>query len=415
MVPGQYRASKGPARGGRGHRRLHRLPGARSVPGVVAAALGRRPAWCLGRPDLRRPRAAAPPVARRPPRRCPGLRIRGNCPAAVPPAVLAFGEGQRRSVSADISNRGPATRGQLRIYLGCAPGAGTTCALLREGRLRAEHGTGVVVASVETHGRPGTEVLLAGLEVISPPAVAYRGTAVEGIDLAAILARSPQVALVDDLAHSNAPGARHAARWQEVEDLLAAGIDVISNVSVAHLESLSDVVAKITGVAPQRTVPDPVIRAADEVQLVDIAPEVLRDRMARGHIYPPQQAAAALGGWCRTGNLAALRELALLWLAAALAKSPRWHRGGHDLGRGQARERVVVALSGGLDGETLIRRAARIAARCGADLMAVHAAPPGGPAATVCAALADQRRLTESLGGSYHQLAAGDIPTALLA
>jgi len=318
-------------------------------------------------------------------------------------------------VSADISNREPATRGHLRIYLGCAPGAGATCALLREGRLRAEHGTDVVVASVETHGRPGTEVLLAGLEVISPPAVAYRGTAVEGIDLGAILARGPQVALVDDLAHSNAPGARHATRWQEVEDLLAAGIDVISTVSIAHLESLSDVMAKITGVTPRQTVPDPVVRAADEVQLVDIAPEVLRDRMARGHIYPPRQAAAALGGWCQTGNLAALRELALLWLAATLAKSPQRHRGGHDLSRGQARERVVVALSGGLEGETLIRRAARIAARCGADLMAVHAAPPGGPAATVCAALADQRRLTESLGGSYHQLAAGDIPTALLA
>ena len=319
-------------------------------------------------------------------------------------------------MSASVSYREPVARGRLRIYLGCAPGAGTTCALLGEGRVRAEHGTDVVVASAETHGRPGTGALLVGLEVISPPTVADRGAAVEGMDLGAILARGPQVALVDDLAHSNAPGARHAARWQDVEDLLAAGIDVISTVSIAHLESLSDVVAKITGVAPQRTVPDPVVRAADEVQVVDVAPEVLRDRMARGRIYPPQQAQAALGGWYQAGNLAALRELALLWVAATLANSPQRHRpDSHGLGRGQAQERVVVALSGGPEGETLIRRAARIAARSGADLLVVHAARHGGPAAAVRSALAGQRRLTEALGGSYHQLADKDIPTALLA
>ena len=191
---------------------------------------------------------------------------------------------------------------------------------------------------------------------------------------------------------------------------------MISTVSVAHLESLSDVVAKITGTAPRQTVPDPVVRAADEVQLVDTTPEVLRDRMARGHIYPPQQAEAALRGWFQAGNLAALRELALLWLAATLVNRSQRHRpGGHAPGLGSARERVVVALSGGPEGEALIRRAARIAARSGADLLAVHAAQPGGPAATVHAALAGQRRLTESLGGSYHQLAGEDIPAALLA
>ena len=318
-------------------------------------------------------------------------------------------------MSAEARRQAPATRGHLRIYLGCAPGAGTTCALLGEGRQRAGHGTDVVVASVETHGRPGTEALLAGLEVVPPPTVADRATAVAGIDVGAILARSPQVALVDDLARSNAPGACHAARWQDVEDLLAAGIDVISTVSIAHLESLSDVVAKITGAAPRQTVPDPVVQAADEVQLIDITPEVLRDRMARGHIYPPQQAQAALGGWFQAGNLAALRELGLLWLAATLANSLARHRsGGHDPGLGPARERLVVALSGGPEGETLIRRAARVAARSGADLLAVHAARPSGPAAAY-AALAGQRRLIESLGGSYHRLAGDDIPTALLA
>ena len=278
--------------------------------------------------------------------------------------------------------RGAAARGRLRIYLGCAPGAGTTCALLSEGRRRTEHGTDVVVASADTHGRPHPEDLLAGLELIPSASVRYRGMVAQEMDLGAVLARGPAVALVDDFAHRNAPGSRHRARWQDVEDLLAAGIDVISAVHVGQLDSLADVVAKITGTAPAQTVPDPVVRAAGEVELVDVAPEALRDRLARGHIYPADQAEAALGGWFQTQNLSALRELALRWLAAALAGGPRRHLpGGGDPGSGQARERVVVALSGGPEGETLIRRAARIAARSGADLLAVHAAPPGRPPA----------------------------------
>src|SRR5271155_5688179 len=173
-------------------------------------------------------------------------------------------------------------------------------------------------------------------------------------------------------------GARHRARWQDVEDLLAAGIDVISTVSVLHLDSLADVVAKIIGAAPRQTVPDSVVRAAGEVELVDVAPEALRDRLARGHIYPADQVEAALGGWFQAGNLSALRELALLWLAAALAGGPRRHlRGGGDPGSGQVRERVVVALSGGPEGETLIRQAARIAARSGGGPLA-GAPPPAG-------------------------------------
>ena len=288
--------------------------------------------------------------------------------------------------------------------------------MLSEGRRSAEHGTDVVVASAEAHGRPYTENLLAGLEVIPSAKVPSQGMLAEEMDLGAVLARGPAVALVDDFAHRNAPGSRHRARWQDVEDLLAAGIDVISTVSVGDLDSLADVVTKITGTAPRQSVPDPVVRAAGEVELVDVAPEALRDRLARGHIYPAEQAEAALGGWFQTGNLSALRELALLWLAAALAGGPRRHlRGGGDPGSGQARERVVVALSGGPEGEMLIRRAARIAARSGGDLLAVHAARPGRPARSGRAGLAAQRRLAESAGGSYHQLADQDIPAALLA
>ena len=228
---------------------------------------------------------------------------------------------------ADARPRGPAARGRLRIYLGYAPGAGTTCALLSEGRRRAEHGADVVVATAETHGRPYAEGLLAGLEVIPHAKVRYRGVLEEEMDLGAVLARGPAVALVDEVAHRNAPGSRHRARWQDVQDLLAAGIEVISTVSAGQLDSLADVAAKITGAAPGYSVPDPVVRAADEVELVDLVPEALRDRLARSCIYPPGQAQAALGGWFQTANLSALRELTLLWLAATLAGGPRRDHG----------------------------------------------------------------------------------------
>ena len=318
-------------------------------------------------------------------------------------------------MSADTPPREPLPPGRLRVYLGYAPGAGTTFALLSEGHRRAKRGTDVVVASARTHGRAHTAALLAGLEVIPPVTIPHRGTAVAEMDTDAVLARRPTVALVDDLAHRNVPGARHAARWQDVEDLLRAGIDVVSTASIQNLESLADVVNKITGVPPGETVPDPVIADADEVELVDVAPETLRDRMARGYIHPAERAGGVLDGAFQTGNLAALRELALRWVAATLAgRALPGRPGGQHLGRGHVRERVVVALGGGPEDQSLIRRAARIAARSGADLLAVHAAPAGGPAAADRAALATQRRLTEAIGGTYHHLADDDIPTALL-
>ena len=309
----------------------------------------------------------------------------------------------------------PLPPGRLRVYLGYAPGAGTTFALLSEGHRRAERGTDVVVASARTHGRAHTAALLAGLEVIPPVTIPRRGTAVAEMDMGAVLARRPAVALVDDLAHRNVPGARHATRWQDVEDLLRAGIDVVSTASIQNLESLADVVDKITGVPPSETVPDPVIATAAEVELVDVAPETLRDRMADGSVHPPEWAGGVLGGAFQMGNLAALRELALRWVAATLAGGPLPGRpGGQDLGRGHVRERVVVALGGGPEDQALLRRAARITARSGGDLLSVHVAPLGLPAAAGRAALAAQRQLTEAIGGTYHQLADDDIPAALL-
>ena len=212
-------------------------------------------------------------------------------------------------MSADPLCRGPVPRGPLRIYLGYAPGAGAACALLSEGHRRAGRGTDVVVAGARPHGRAHTAGLLAGLEVISAVTIPHEGTAVAEMDLGAVLARSPAVALVDDLAHHNVPGARHAGRWPDVEDLLRAGIDVVSAVSIEHLESLRDGAGKITGVPPLETVPDPVVAAAGEVELVDVAPETLRDRMARGHIYPAERAEGALSGAFQAGNLAVPRDV----------------------------------------------------------------------------------------------------------
>src|SRR5215468_6962738 len=255
-------------------------------------------------------------------------------------------------------------RGQLRIYLGAAAGVGKTYAMLSEGHRRADRGADVVVAFAEAHRRPHTQDLLDGLEVIPRQQLSYRGATFEEMDVDAVIARHPQIALVDELAHTNVPGSRHAKRWEDVEELLRAGIDVISTVNIQHLESLNDVVVKITGVPQRETVPDAIARAADQVELIDMTPEALRRRMAHGNIYPAEKIDAALSNYFRPGNLAALRELALLWLADKVDEGLQRYREAHDIhATWEARERVVVALTGGPEGDTLIRRAARIAAR----------------------------------------------------
>jgi two-component system sensor histidine kinase KdpD len=308
-------------------------------------------------------------------------------------------------------------RGQLRIYLGSAAGVGKTYAMLCEGHRRQERGAEVVVAFVETHGRAHTAALLDGLEAVPRARLAYRGTTFEDMDVDAVLARAPQIALVDELAHTNVPGSRNSKRWQDVEELLAAGVDVISTVNIQHLESLNDVVEKITGVPQRETVPDAVVRAADQVELVDMTPEALRRRMAHGNIYSAEKIDAALTHYFRAGNLAALRELALLWLADKVDEGLQRYRSAHDIhDTWETRERVVVALTGGPEGETLIRRAARIAARSsGGDLLAVHVTRSDGLTGADPAALATQRGLAESLGGSYHQVVGDNVPQTLLA
>ena len=310
----------------------------------------------------------------------------------------------------------PPSRGQLRIYLGSAAGVGKTFAMLGEGHRRQERGADVVVAFVETHGRQHTADELDGLEVVPRARIAYRDTFFEEMDLDAVLARHPEIALVDEFAHTNVPGSRNSKRWQDVEELLAAGIDVISTVNIQHLESLNDVVEKITGVPQRETVPDAIVRAADQVELVDMTAEALRRRMAHGNIYPAEKIDAALTHYFRAGNLSALRELALLWLADKVDEGLQRYRAAHDIhGTWEARERVVVALTGGPEGETLIRRAARIAARSsGGDLLALHVTRSDGLTGANPAALAAQRHLAESLGGTYHQVIGDNVHEALL-
>ena len=307
-------------------------------------------------------------------------------------------------------------RGQLRVYLGAAPGVGKTYAMLDEGHRRAERGTDVVVAFVQTHGRPKTAKLLEGLEALPTRELSYRGAEFEEMDLPGVLARAPQLALVDELAHTNIPGAEHEKRWQDIEALLEAGIDVISTVNIQHLESVNDVVHAITGVPQRETVPDAVVRAAEQVELVDMTPEALRRRMAHGNIYQPDKVDAALGNYFRPGNLTALRELALLWLADSVEEGLQRYRQNHGIATTwETRERVVVALTGGPEGETLIRRAARIAARAtGGDLLAVHIMRGDGLAGSSVAELSKQRLLVESLGGSYHSVMGDNIPAAIL-
>ncbi|WP_030454091.1 sensor histidine kinase [Herbidospora cretacea] len=307
-------------------------------------------------------------------------------------------------------------RGRLRVYLGAAPGVGKTYAMLGEGRRAAERGRDVVVGLVETHGRAKTAALLAGLEEVPRRELSYRGSRFTEMDVDAVLARRPKVALVDELAHTNVPGSRNPKRWQDVEELLDAGIDVVTTVNVQHLESLNDVVEEITGVPQRETVPDEVVRRADQIELVDMSPEALRRRMAHGNVYAPEKVDAALSNYFRVGNLTALRELALLWVAGRVDDQLDRYRAEHGIATTwEARERVVVALTGGPEGDTLIRRAARVTARTkGADLLAVHVTRGDGLVGGDPAHLARQRALVEALGGTYHQVVGDDVPRALL-
>lgn len=336
-----------------------------------------------------------------------------------PPRVTSGGEPPPDTASESdeqpVSAGPKPKRGELRIYLGAAPGVGKTYAMLGEAHRRLERGTDLVAAVVETHGRKKTAELLGGIETIPPRLVEYRGGVFPELDVTAVLKRRPQVVLVDELAHTNTPGSRNPKRWMDVEELLDAGVSVISTVNVQHLESLNDVVAQITGIEQQETVPDEVVRGAAQVELVDITPEALRRRLSHGNVYAPAKIDAALSNYFRRGNLTALRELALLWLAdqvdAALVK---YRSDNRITATWEARERVVVAVTGGPESETLVRRASRIASKASAELMVVHVVRGDGLAGVSAPQMGRVRELATKVGATVHTVVGDDIPATLL-
>ena len=297
---------------------------------------------------------------------------------------------------------GQRRRGRLRVYLGAAPGSGKTFAMLAEGRERGRRGDDVVIGLVETYGRPRTVEAIGDLEMVPRERIEYRGTSLEEMDLEAVLVRHPEVVLVDELAHTNAPGSRHEKRWQDVEDLRDAGIDVVTTVNVQHVESVKDVVERITGIVVRETVPDMVLDGADEIQFVDIAPEALRKRMRHGNIYRPDRVETALSNFFRPGNLAALREIALRLVAQSMAQAS---------GVMVSPEDVLVSVSCRASSTGLIRRASRMARRLRGQCVVMTVLPPGVDRGQQVAAT---EALAIKLGCRFHVVHADDKADAII-
>jgi two-component system, OmpR family, sensor histidine kinase KdpD len=307
--------------------------------------------------------------------------------------------------------------GHFRIYLGAAPGVGKTYAMLSEGQRRRRRGTDVVAGFVESYGRPLTEDLLNGFEIIPRRVVTYRGTQLEEMDLDAVLRRRPEVALIDELAHTNVPGSgRHDKRWQDVLDILGAGIHVITTVNIQHLESLADEVEQITGTPVRERVPDWVVRKANQIELIDSSPEQLRRRMLHGNIYPKDKVPQALTHFFRTENLIALRELALRFVAdesdEELLRYPRRHQS--QVLR-ETTERIMVAVTAAPGADALLRHAARIALRCRAELEVVHVVVVVDDGLSGKRRPADGlRQLTADLGARWHEIQQDDPARAIV-
>lgn len=314
---------------------------------------------------------------------------------------------------------GHVSKGKLRIYLGMAAGVGKTYAMLNEGRRRKSRGTDVVIGYVETHGRSLTAAQIGDLEIIPRRRVTYRGITLEEMDLDALLQRHPQVALVDELAHTNVSGSRNAKRYQDIEELLAAGITVISTLNIQHLDGLNDLVEAITGVRQRETVPDRVLDEADEVELVDIAPEALRARLRHGNIYPPERAERALTNYFSQANLTALRDLALRRITEkteAQLESLMEEQAGPDksVARTTPAELVMVAFHKQPNARWLIRSGWRLARGLKAQLLAVTIVPPGTLASDDhTATLAEARQLAEDLGAEALFVEGEDVAAAL--
>jgi two-component system, OmpR family, sensor histidine kinase KdpD len=305
--------------------------------------------------------------------------------------------------------------GHFRIYLGAVAGVGKTYDMLNEGKRRLERGTDVVVGFVEAHKRPLTEALLEGFEVVPRKAVEYRGAQFEEMDLDAVLARHPKVALVDELAHTNVPGSgRNAKRWEDVLELLDAGIDVITTLNIQHVESLADAVEQMTGARVRERVPDWVVRKANQIELVDSSPEQLRRRMLHGNIYPPEKIPYALSHFFQTDNLIALRELALRFLADETEEELLEHLRRHSEKRlWETRERILAAVTGAPGTDILLRRAARMAARAKGELNVIHVVASDAAPMKDKTKFESLRKLVSDLGARWYEVSNSDPAQAI--
>jgi two-component system sensor histidine kinase KdpD len=312
-------------------------------------------------------------------------------------------------------------KGRLKIYIGAAAGVGKTWRMLEEAHQLREHGVDVVLGLIETHGRAETLTKVGDLEVIPRRRVEYRGTTVEEMDLDATLARKPEVVVVDELAHTNVPGSKHEKRYQDVEELLAAGINVITAMNIQHVESLNPLMKRLTGVDVRETVPDSFLARADQVVNVDITAEALRERLREGKIYPPPQVEQALRSFFKPSNLASLREIALREVARGLCRQREdrealQREGGR---RAQPAERVMVGLSSNPHAaRELLRKACRIAGQLGADWYAVHVETPAESVSRISTrdfvALLDNINLASDLGAESVWLKSDNVTQALL-
>jgi two-component system, OmpR family, sensor histidine kinase KdpD len=306
------------------------------------------------------------------------------------------------------------TKGVFKLFLGYAPGVGKTFSMLSEGIRRHSRGEDVVIGVVETHGRKAIEELASQLEAVPRREVEYKGTIFREMDVDAIIARAPEVVLVDELAHTNIPGSKHRKRYEDVQEILAAKIDVVSTVNIQHIESVAPVVRNITGVTIRETVPDWVPLTANETVMVDLTPEALQNRMRRGDVYAPQKVEQALGNFFRRGNLIALREMALRQVVEQVDRSLETYMAAKDIQKNWAvRERVAVCVHPNPYAQYLIARAARMARRQDAELYAVHVDTGRDGSKESQKSLAANLQFAESLGARVVQLKGNSVADAV--
>ncbi|HEX3117793.1 MAG TPA: sensor histidine kinase KdpD [Candidatus Acidoferrum sp.] len=305
----------------------------------------------------------------------------------------------------EVASPSAKTRGVFKLFLGYAPGVGKTFGMLSEAIRRRSRGEDVVIGVVESHGRKGIEELICGMEIVPRKKLEYKGTVFEEMDVDAIIARKPAVVLVDELAHTNIPGSKHRKRYEDVQELLAANIDVVSTLNIQHIESLAPSVRSITGVVVRETVPDWVPLTASETVMVDLTPEALQNRMKRGDVYATEKVERSLQNFFRRGNLIALRELALRQVAEQVDRSLETYMEDQDIRKNWGvRERMAVCVSANPTGQYLIARSARMARRMDAELYVVHVDREFGPKEANQNALSANLKFAENLGAKVVRL-----------